>query len=270
MQQENEQEEEENIFKYDEEENCCEPYIVKCIMDYSYCQTQVTECCLDLYNTNTPIRQCVNGVASIRHSIFSQCYFMEPEFENWLSIIWIDEDDDLKEKYIEVDELSFDIISMAQIMMFSKKDNKSTFSILKFKDEYFVNIHNTFYTVFFTGLIKKMDENAIEENIKCTYSFLSITYKKENDEIGIQIDLDRGYYINKNIILTPTFIRRELSYRNRSNDWSKDYTVEIMDHNLVIFTIHPDQYILLENENYKVISIESDYNESEEDNSEII
>jgi len=250
----------------EDEENCWEPYIVKCIMDYSYCQTQVTECCIDTYHSYSPIRQCVNGLASIQYSVLSQCYFIEPEYENWLAIVYINSEGKLKEEYTEIGELSFDVISLAQRLMHIYRKNNSAFSLLKIKGEYFINFHNTFYTIFFIGLNRRFQENGIENtvetNMKCKYTFLSITYKTENNKTGIPIDLDRGYYMNMNIILTPAFILRELSYRNNSKEFNADYTVEIMDHNLEIVTIHPDEYILLEKDNYKVLHIESDYNES--------
>ena len=86
----------------------------------------------------------------------------------------------------------------------------------------------------------------------------------DHEPMSISIDLDNGYYMHGNIILTPAFILRELSYRNISCEYfdAKNYTVEIMDQNLNIFTIHSDQYILLDKENYKVMTADSDYSDS--------
>ena len=252
-----------------EEEPCWQPCIVKCIMDYSYCQTQINECCLDIYHSNSHIENCVDGIISIRHSIFTQCYYIEPEYENWLCIVYIDNSGNLKEEYTKIYELSFDVISLAQNMIHFHKNNKSVFSILKLKKEYFVNIHNTFYSHYFMPL-----KNSIlkeDPNYECNFTFLSIVYKKEgkNGENGeeyppISIDLDRGYYMKGNIILTPAFILRELSYRNIPKDLfdPQNYTVEIMDQTLNIFTVQSDQYILLDNDTYKVITVDSDYSDT--------
>ena len=78
--------------------------------------------------------------------------------------------------------------------------------------------------------------------------------------------------MNGNMILTPAFILRELSYRNISPEHfdAKNYTVEIMDHKLNIFTIYSDQYILLEKDDYKVITVDSEYSESYDSSNEDI
>lgn len=265
------------MYEYGEEENCCEPYIVKCIMEYSYCQTQVTECCNSLYVSNANIKECIDGIASIKHSLLTQCYFIEPLYENWLCIVWLDENGHLKEEYSEIIELSFDVISLAQKLMFTKK-NKSALSILKLKKEYFINIHKTFYNIYFTGLTQKINGEINEKHYLCNYLFFSIVYIKDADEEidppePISIDIDKNYYMVGNIILTPAFIARELSYKNISLHLFDplNYMIEIMDHNMNVFTIQSDQYILLEKDDYKIMTIESEQSESSEDiNIEII
>jgi hypothetical protein len=214
----------------------------------------------------------VNGVASIRNSILSQCYYIEPEYENWLSIVYIDSKGELKEEYVEIHGISFDVISLAQNRMILHRNNKYAFTLLKLKDKYFINIHKTFYTIYFRRLNQKMNDiknnNTGNECIKCKYTFLSITYKINKNEISI--DFDPGYYMIGNTVLTPAFIYRELSYKNLEQNWSLDYTIDVLDQNLSIFTIHSDQYILLEKDNYKIITTDSDYSDSimntEEDN----
>jgi hypothetical protein len=252
-----------------EEEPCWQPCIVKCIMDYSYCQTIINECCLDIYHSNSHIENCVDGIVSIRHSILSNCYYIEPEYENWLCIVHIDNEGILKEEYMKINELSFDVISMAQNLIHLYRKNKSAFSILKLKNEYFINIHKTFYSHYFMPLKNSLLKD--ESTYECTFTFLSIVYKKgdqdskdDQEYTPISIDLDRGYYMKGNIILTPAFILRELSYRNISKDLFDplNYTLEIMDQNLNIFTVQSDQYILLDIDEYKVVNLDSDYSDS--------
>jgi hypothetical protein len=274
----------------DEEECCCVPFIVKCIMDFSYVQTQVNECCIDIYKSNEPIRHCVDGIASVQHSLLSKCYYLEPEYDNWLCIVSIDSVNEneykLCEDYIEIEPFTNDVVTNENKQyeccitpkyksqkakrylydLYEKSYNKYTFTILKIEDEYFI-------------YQKKMFKNILEKSTevsKCTYTFLSILYKKEVDEgehpiEPIPIELDKGYYMEGNIILTPAFILRKLVYMNNSNCSSsftyplfdvKNYSLEIMDHNLKIFTIYSDQYILLEKDTYKIISVDSDYSES--------
>ena len=263
---------------YEEEECCCVPCIVKCIMDFSYVQTQANECCIDIYKSNEPIRHCVDGIVSVQHSLLSNCYYLEPQYKNWLCIVSIDNENEneykLCENYIEIESLTNNLALSRKYNkatryindLYEKSYNKYSFTILKIEDEYFIYQYKMFKTIF---------EKSTEVS-KCTYTFLSILYKKEVDDgedpiEPIPIELDKCYYMERNIILTPAFILRKLVYMNTTNCSNrftyplfdvKNYSLEIMDHNLNIFTIYSDQYILLEKDTYQIITLDSDYSES--------
>jgi hypothetical protein len=226
-----------------EQENWCEPFIVKCIMDYSFCQNQIRQCGEQIYESNTNIKYYVDGIASIHKSILSQCYFYEPEFEDWICIVYIDKKGKLVELYEDIQSLSYIEIIKLYHEAFLQEKMKDSLSIIKIHDSYFFNIY--------TNLCLK---TYIEEDFKnkdtCTYKLISIIYM--TDKIEQDITIDTRYYINKNIILTPAFVLRELSYKNVSTEDfdPMNYKLEIMDHNLNVFSINCDQYILLGKNEY--------------------
>lgn len=81
-------------------------------------------------------------------------------------------------------------------------------------------------------------------------SFLSIVYSHPSMENKIVLELDRRYYVSNNCLFTPLFTKRLLEYSSSSYVFDMDYTLDLMDDELNVFSLTSDQYIHLNEKGY--------------------
>lgn len=94
----------------------------------------------------------------------------------------------------------------------------------------------------------------IKEIKKSSVRFLSIEYIHDNLENPIILSFDKGYYISDNEILSASFIRKLLEYQSEKYVFDMNYRIRIMDNNIHTFELNSNQYILLKELDYKIIS----------------
>jgi hypothetical protein len=146
--------------------------------------------------------------------------------------------------------------SIKYLNQFSK-DIMETMILLKMEDKYICYLYyknndniNTF----------KLDENiffkpTIQPLHKSNVKFLSIEYNHPKLEKPISIELTNEYYYVNNQILSALFINRYLKYNEKDYCFDMDYTINIMDDNLNIFTINSNQFIFLDKTEYQICNI---------------
>jgi hypothetical protein len=83
--------------------------------------------------------------------------------------------------------------------------------------------------------------------------FLSIEYTHPYMKKGIVIEVDPGYYYDKNEILSALFVKRYLEHQPILYHFDKDYTINVMDSNINSFTISSNEYIVLGKNDYKIV-----------------
>lgn len=90
--------------------------------------------------------------------------------------------------------------------------------------------------------------------IPCNFSFLSIKYTHPIMDNVIYLDIDKNYYFNGNKILSPLFIKKYLRHQSRDYYFDMDYTIEIMDNDVETFYLSSNQYILLGDSTYSIVT----------------
>jgi len=98
--------------------------------------------------------------------------------------------------------------------------------------------------------------------IKCPQCLLSIEYTHPLMNSGINIQITKNEYYTNNEILSPTFIHRYLHYQSSSFIFDYDYVLNIIDNNINVFTLTSNQYIKLTHDNYDIMNIKSEQNDS--------
>jgi hypothetical protein len=69
----------------------------------------------------------------------------------------------------------------------------------------------------------------------------------------ITIDLQQGYYIDGNEILSDLFIARYLQYHHGPNIFKNDYNLSIMDNKFKIINLNHNSRITIKKNDYTVI-----------------
>ena len=82
-------------------------------------------------------------------------------------------------------------------------------------------------------------------------SFLSIVLKFPYAKINME--LDKSFLFINNELFSKTFLKRYLHYNNIDVPFTNDYTVNIMDSNINIITIKPDEYMQLNKLDYSIV-----------------
>jgi hypothetical protein len=90
--------------------------------------------------------------------------------------------------------------------------------------------------------------------VSCDFSFLSIKYTHPLMDSVIYLDLDKNYFYNGNKILSPLFIKRYLAHQYLNYHFDMDYIVEIIDNDVETFSLTSNQYILLGESRYSIVT----------------
>ena len=85
--------------------------------------------------------------------------------------------------------------------------------------------------------------------------FLSVEYCHPFMDKAIPLEIDRGFYLEGNHLLSAAFVRRTLEYQNDANNYYFDmnYTLKIMDSNIDTFELTSGEYVVMESDGYNVV-----------------
>ena len=87
--------------------------------------------------------------------------------------------------------------------------------------------------------------------------FLSIEYSHPKMMVPISLTVDRAFLLEGNHLLSAAFVRRCLEYQNNPNDYYFDtnYKVTLMDDNIRMVTLTSQEYVVLEQDSYRVVKV---------------
>ena len=89
-----------------------------------------------------------------------------------------------------------------------------------------------------------------------TVKFISIQYSNEKYSFSIPIVLEREWFVSGNEILSYTFIMRYLEYQSVYYYLDEDYVLSIIDNDINFFVLESNQYILLTEDSYKIMTVQ--------------
>ena len=90
-----------------------------------------------------------------------------------------------------------------------------------------------------------------------TVRFLSILYTHPKMEHPIHINIPKNWFLIGNEILSSIFILRYLQYQSSEFVFDYNYILQIIDNNINQFNMKCHQYILLEENEYKVLNLQA-------------
>lgn len=97
--------------------------------------------------------------------------------------------------------------------------------------------------------------NHSELSDKAKNPFLALEYSHKMMKNIISIDLDKNHFVNGNDILDNLFVLKYLKKKCNKKDYifDKDYTITIIDESAKIYSLFFDQYIHIDNNDWKII-----------------
>jgi hypothetical protein len=238
-----------------------------------------------IYDTDNSVKYFVDDMCYFFSFLKTFVYGnkIEPYFTSWICVCNTTDTFALNENYNEYKPVfNTDIDYTSNIFLENalyEDINNEDYEIRKFnsRNEWYNNMFNDEFDKCMENinnfeyddalvLIKHPENNAVISNIICYNSvkkplifhepsnvkFLSIKYSHTNMKHPIFFELDRMYFIVGNEILSNTFILRLLSYQTESYVFDDSYTLEIVDNNINVKILTYNNYILLEEKDYKI------------------
>jgi len=90
---------------------------------------------------------------------------------------------------------------------------------------------------------------------KAARSILMVEYTHPKMTAPILLNIDTGYFIENNEILSPMFIRRALMYQSAPYVFDYSYKLKFMDSNIKSHTIDSHSFVLLKKQGYEIVAI---------------
>jgi hypothetical protein len=187
----------------------------------------------------------INSFEKNLQKIFAN-YRFEPEYSPWISIVWMDGDNDFSEDYFNFSEEIYSENSMRlyydiwmKECMQKSMDGNDGIIIMKCGDKTLCN------------MIDKYDEkNTFEpSNVK----LLAIEYKHPAMNEPVLIQLDRSWFLCGNQLLSQLFVRRYLDYQPSPFYFDGKYTITLIDNNMNVTKIDHSNYIVIEKDGYRIV-----------------
>lgn len=177
----------------------------------------------------------------------------EPFYDNWISISkMIVYDDVMNSLYFKYNiEEEYKIIKYENPEFYDSNSliiemNENT----NIKECLIISKYNNKYNCFVQNKLSLKYCEIRKET--CKNPFLSIEYRHKMMKNPISINLDKGYFLVGNEILSKSFILRYLEYNTEKTYYDSDYEIHIIDNNINNVILKSTEYILLEKNNYFV------------------
>jgi len=85
--------------------------------------------------------------------------------------------------------------------------------------------------------------------------FLSVEYSHPEMTGTIVIEMNKGFWVERNQLLSAAFVKRCLEYQNKPYYFDMNYTLKIMDDNINIFEMGSDSYVMVGRDDYKILKM---------------
>jgi hypothetical protein len=185
------------------------------------------------YKTAIEIYKRVNGVKS------------EPFSPLWISVFTLSHNLNNDEEYSVVENSVNEVLLKKFQAVIEETPNVDTLYTFKTPAYILCNLTNKF---------EKEDDKYFVE--KSDVKFLSIEYMNPDMKEPISIILNKDIFQIGNEILSNAFVLRYLQYQTQYYVYANDYTITIIDDKVNQFTLNSNQYVLLEKNDYKIITKE--------------
>lgn len=262
-----------NFFKKYINLSAIQGYTVKCVLFYHKLQLQVNRYFNQVYMNNELIHHLFDLCANIYLNTYSYVYDVRVlPYENcWISthIMYSRElrhmsfiinkakplfYNDLFPINSEYDIISFnknmDLTNMIIENKLSNYKKNEKMSTLIVKQLFVLKYDNKFFCTHTKENLHKQWHSMGDYTMN---PFFTIEYK-DSDNFTTEIDLPKSFFIENNEILSNIFIKYWLEQQPFYKDvlFDNNYTLTIIDSNFNNVSINPNQYIILENNSYRI------------------
>lgn len=236
---------------------------IRALYQYSKIKSRWIQCGKGLYQKYLWIKVAIDRayyVASYLHSKWSYTG-LEPYSNQWISLYTLTEDCFFTEKYDSIIWLNMEAKSRATLVAknfdqvvheFTRRDwseyNMEIVLLIKCDNLYVSRIRGI-------PLIVREREDGTSMILsweKSSVRFLSVEYCHPLMWAPISLEIDKGYYLEGNHLLSAAFVRRCLEYQNDPKDYyfDMDYTLTIMDNEINMIELTSKNYIILNKDGY--------------------
>ncbi len=200
-----------------------------------------------IYNNNNFFKMSIDTGFNIVYSICNYFqYKIEPFYDIWLSLYCINKDNEYIEGYYNISKLAIlhdNCLNITKPVI----DNINKYEIVSKDFLILLKINNKYISRFInTNNIEKIKINPVKKGLLC----VEYSHPKMNDKVFLNID--SGFFIENNTILTPAFIKRCLVYQKIPHEFDMDYTIHILDNKMKFLNIDCNSYILITANGYQV------------------
>lgn len=95
---------------------------------------------------------------------------------------------------------------------------------------------------------------------------MSISYSHPELTESIEIQLHEGFWCIGNELFSPAFMRRYLEYQELAFICDEQYSIQIIDSNVNIHNVKPNQYIRVDHDNISILLFEDEESEANVEN----
>ena len=206
---------------------------------------------INIYEKNPKVKNLVDITIKCTIEIYKKLNGVksEPFSPLWISVFSLSPNLNNNEVYTYVENSVNEVLlkKFKSIMEENTDENSIVENLFTFKTPAYIlcNVTNKF---------QKDDSKYIVE--KSDVKFLSIEYFIDGMNEPINIVLNKDIYQTGNEILSKSFLFRYLQYQTRYYVFANNYTLKIIDDKVKEFTLNSNQFILLDKNEYKIVTLE--------------
>ena len=206
---------------------------------------------LNVYEKNPTVKLAVDTVYKVLTEVYKKLNGVksEPFSPLWISVFTLTPNLNNNEEYTVVENSVNEVLlkKFKSVMEENASENAIFDRLYTFKTPAYIlcNVTNKF---------EKEDAKYIVET--SDVKFLSIEYSNPHMKEPVSFILNKDLFQIGNEILSNAFVLRYLQYQTQYYVYANDYTISIIDNKVNQFTLSSNQYILLDKNEYKIITKE--------------
>ena len=206
------------------------------------------------YDEFEHVKYCIDHITWLREQIDSliSTTKREPGTSRWIQSCKLLHENNIPNHYFEhyqfiSDEDAFTIYNDALQSIATTPNSENGMVILKQNEQYLVRLSNT------SDILHKEKRVTLSD-----FRPMSISYSHPQMDESIIITLPEGMWYVGNELFSPVFVRRCLEYQNQFFVFDDQYSIQIIDSNVNIFSIGKKQYVRVQDKTIEFISVSND------------
>jgi hypothetical protein len=254
-----------------------------CMNVYSNAYIYIRKIAKKCYDENDSVRKYTDAVMNFLYIVRNriQTYKTEPFYDVWFSIAYMQRDE-YRDNYMNLNTKEFvyfpllDYLCLSTVRRFIESDSPESVNSVKelFKIIYVrlnslpFRAHCDYYTDYLIlfkcpskyicrigTFDREFDPSKDSDDITLNRTkkpFLCVKYFHPKMEKKIYLDIDAGFFVENNELLSPMFVYRCLMYQKESYIYDSDYKIHILDNMMKTTSLDRTSYILITKYGYEI------------------